>query len=45
MGIIVSSCLNETETEVVPTHHVRRVFYGTFLFYFHVNNELIFISD
>lgn len=28
MGITVSSCLNETETEVVPVNRVRRVFYG-----------------
>lgn len=28
MGIAVSSCLHEPESEVVPTHTVRRVFYG-----------------
>lgn len=29
MGVIVSSCLNEHETEaVVPVDRVRRVFYG-----------------
>lgn len=33
MGIIVSSCLNESEAEVVPVHHVRRVFYGIFFFF------------
>lgn len=31
MGIIISSCLNESEAEVVPVNQVRRIFYGTVL--------------
>lgn len=31
MGIIISSCLNEAEAEVVPVNQVRRILYGIVL--------------
>lgn len=52
MGIIISSCLNESETEVVPVNQVRRIFYGiislNFIWYYDIikiaNNILFYIQ-